>query len=130
MTRKFTKIAAIAIGIMFFVAELGDKTQLAAIAFAAENPAFRTSVFIGSCLGMLMADGAGLFIGIVLGKSIPQKVFSRIAFLLFTAFGFHSIYESCIALSPQNAGFVVGFVAFAYALILLFPLLVRHKKTA
>lgn len=70
----------------FFLAEMGDKTQLATIALAAQ---FQTilPVWLGTTLGMMIADGFGIVVGIVLGKKIPEKTIKYFAAALFILFG-------------------------------------------
>jgi len=69
----------------FFVAELGDKTQLATAALAARgNP---LAVWAGATLGMLAADGLAIVVGRIVGKRLPQDVLRYIAAALFAVFG-------------------------------------------
>ncbi len=72
--------------IAFFLAEMGDKTQLATVALAAEFNTIVT-VWIGTTTGMLVADGVGIIAGIVLHKKIPEKQVKWAAALTFIAFG-------------------------------------------
>ncbi len=78
--------------IAFFAAEMGDKTQLATVALAAE---FNTvvPVWIGTTTGMLIADAAGIIAGIVLHKKIPEKQIRWFAALTFIIFGLWGLYE-------------------------------------
>lgn len=75
----------------FFLAEMGDKTQLATIALAAQ---FQTivPVWMGTTLGMMIADGFGILAGVVLGKRIPEKAVKYCAALLFILFGAIGLY--------------------------------------
>jgi putative Ca2+/H+ antiporter (TMEM165/GDT1 family) len=80
------------VAIAFFIAEMGDKTQLATIALAAQ---FNTilPVWLGTTAGMMIADGIGIIIGIVLGKRIPERAVKWFAALIFIAFGLLGLYE-------------------------------------
>ena len=60
------------VAIAFFVAEMGDKTQLATVALAAKYK-LPLAVWFGTNVGMLIADAIGIVIGIVMGKHIPDK---------------------------------------------------------
>ena len=75
----------------FFLAELGDKTQLTALALSAEQTGgeFMNSFFVwaGACTGLYLADMLGLLVGFLLGKKLPENVFAWISFLLFAVFG-------------------------------------------
>src|SRR5208283_4549952 len=53
--------------VAFFIAEFGDKTQLTTISLAAQYQNAIT-VLIGATLGMLVADGLGIAVGVFLGK--------------------------------------------------------------
>jgi putative Ca2+/H+ antiporter (TMEM165/GDT1 family) len=81
------------VAIAFFIAEMGDKTQLATVALAAE---FHTiiPVWIGTTTGMLIADAIGIGAGIVLHKKIPEKQIKWFAALVFIAFGLWGLYEA------------------------------------
>ena len=80
------------VAIAFFIAEMGDKTQLATVALAAQ---FNTiiPVWMGTTAGMMIADGIGIIIGIVLGKRIPERTVKWAAALIFIAFGMIGLYE-------------------------------------
>jgi putative Ca2+/H+ antiporter (TMEM165/GDT1 family) len=72
--------------VTFFLAEMGDKTQLATIALAAHygTPVL---VVIGTTLGMLIADVPAVFVGERLAKRIPMKLVHSIAAAIFAALG-------------------------------------------
>ncbi len=76
----------------FFLAEMGDKTQLATVALAAEYKSI-LPVWLGSTTGMLIADGIGIGVGIVLGKKIPERMIKWAAALIFIFFGLHGMYD-------------------------------------
>lgn len=126
--KKVSGIAAVSIGAMFFTAELGDKTQLAAMAFAASNPDMKLGVFLGATIGMFLADGAGLVAGVLLGKKLPQNVFSYLAFAVFLVFGAVSIYRSVSVLAPDMAVKTVAGVMTAYLAIVAVSLAARHES--
>ncbi len=112
--KKVGKYAIISIALMFFMAELGDKTQLSVIALSARDPANRFAIFGGAAVGMLLADGIGVMLGLKLGKRIPQKVFSRVAFILFAVFGTVSVGESIDLLLPGRAVLPTVVIAIIY----------------
>ncbi len=72
--------------ITFFLAEMGDKTQLATIALAAHYAA-PVIVVIGTTLGMLIADVPAVFVGNRFAAKIPMKVVHSIAAAIFAAMG-------------------------------------------
>lgn len=72
--------------ITFFLAEMGDKTQIATVAMAAHFPS-PVMVVIGTTLGMLIADVPAVFVGDRFSKKIPMKLVHSIAAGMFAAMG-------------------------------------------
>ncbi|MCW5643867.1 MAG: TMEM165/GDT1 family protein [Rhodoferax sp.] len=72
--------------ITFFLAEMGDKTQVATIAMAAHY-AQPVLVIVGTTLGMLIADVPAVFVGDRLAGRIPMKLVHGIAAAVFAALG-------------------------------------------
>ncbi len=72
--------------ITFFLAEMGDKTQIATVAMAAHFPD-PVLVVIGTTLGMLLADVPAVFIGDRLSARIPMRLVHGIAAALFAVLG-------------------------------------------
>ena len=72
--------------ITFFLAEMGDKTQIATIAMAAHFPD-PVLVVVGTTLGMLIADVPAVFIGDRLSAKIPMRLVHGIAAALFAVLG-------------------------------------------
>ncbi len=72
--------------ITFFLAEMGDKTQIATVAMSAHyNDVLM--VVAGTTLGMLIADVPAVFAGDKLAEKIPMKLVHRIAAAMFAALG-------------------------------------------
>jgi len=72
--------------ITFFLAEMGDKTQIATVAMAAHYAA-PLMVVIGTTLGMLIADVPAVFVGDKLANKIPMKLVHTIAAGVFAVLG-------------------------------------------
>jgi Ca2+/H+ antiporter, TMEM165/GDT1 family len=72
--------------VTFFLAEMGDKTQLATVALAAHygQPVL---VVIGTTLGMLLADVPAVLVGGKLSAKIPMRLVHSIAAAIFAALG-------------------------------------------
>ncbi|MRR56043.1 MAG: TMEM165/GDT1 family protein [Deltaproteobacteria bacterium] len=81
------------VAIAFFVAEMGDKTQLATVALAAKYQS-PIEVWFGTNIGMLVADAIGIVIGIVMGKHIPERAVKWGAALVFIGFGIYGIHQN------------------------------------
>ena len=81
------------VGIAFFLAEMGDKTQLATLSLAVEYRSM-INVLLGTTLGMVIADAFGIIVGVVMRKHLPEKTikwFSAIIFILFGLIGMYKI---------------------------------------
>ncbi len=78
--------AFLATTVLFFLAEMGDKTQLATIALGAKFQ-MPVAVTIGTTLGMLVADGLAVVFGEKVTQLIPMKVIRIISCILFAGFG-------------------------------------------
>lgn len=72
--------------ITFFLAEMGDKTQIATIAMAAHY-ATPLLVVVGTTLGMLIADVPAVFVGDKLAAKIPMKLVHSVAAAIFALLG-------------------------------------------
>ncbi|MDX2300883.1 MAG: TMEM165/GDT1 family protein [Xanthomonadaceae bacterium] len=72
--------------VTFFLAEMGDKTQIATVAMAAHY-ATPFLVVIGTTLGMLIADVPAVFVGDRLSKRIPMRLVHTIAAGVFAVLG-------------------------------------------
>ena len=72
--------------ITFFLAEMGDKTQIATSALAAHYAA-PFEVVVGTTLGMLIADVPAVFVGNKFAARIPMKLVHSIAAAIFAAMG-------------------------------------------
>ncbi|MDA8228662.1 MAG: TMEM165/GDT1 family protein [Desulfitobacterium hafniense] len=79
--------------IAFFIAEMGDKTQLAAVALAAKYDSL-LEVWIGTTIGMMISNIIGITIGVVLGKKIPERVVKIASASVFILFGYVGIWQN------------------------------------
>jgi Ca2+/H+ antiporter, TMEM165/GDT1 family len=82
----------------FVLAELGDKTMLATITLAADND--WVGVWIGSTLGMVVADGLAIIVGAVAGKHLPERMIQLGAAALFGLFGVYMLLENAFTSAP------------------------------
>ncbi|AHF80690.1 TMEM165/GDT1 family protein [Thermococcus paralvinellae] len=71
--------------VAIFLAELGDKTQLATIAFASKYGWVKA--FVGAILGLALVNLIGAFIGEKIGEALPVELIHKGAGILFILFG-------------------------------------------
>jgi putative Ca2+/H+ antiporter (TMEM165/GDT1 family) len=113
-------------GIAFFLAELGDKTQIMTMTIAADpaavlrtfgsaGPAINSflagiglsattltaqeafwGVWMGSTLGMMIADGLAIIVGSIMGKKLPERLITRISGTIFILFGVAAIVTAFV----------------------------------
>lgn len=72
--------------VLFFIAEVGDKTQLATVALAAKYQNLWL-VTAGTTLGMLFADGLAVFFGRKITERLPMKWIHIGSAILYVIFG-------------------------------------------
>lgn len=89
VARKFGVFGATLV--TFFLAEMGDKTQIATVAMAAHYPN-PVLVVIGTTLGMLIADVPAVFIGDRFAARIPMKLVHSIAAAMFAVMGLATLF--------------------------------------
>jgi putative Ca2+/H+ antiporter (TMEM165/GDT1 family) len=72
--------------VLFFLAEIGDKTQIATVALAARFDSL-VMVLAGTTLGMMIANAPAVFIGDRMAGRLPITLIHRIAALIFLVIG-------------------------------------------
>jgi putative Ca2+/H+ antiporter (TMEM165/GDT1 family) len=113
---RATKFGAVmTVAIAFFLAEMGDKTQLATIALATKFPTSPVGILVGTTTGMLIADGVGILIGVVLCKRIPEKTVKLVSAGIFILFGL----IGCVQVAYDKLHMEMGTIIAAMAVIIL-----------
>ena len=92
-TKADDRSALVTSFVMIFMAELGDKTQLALIALAASSGA-PWSVFTGATLALWAVSLLGIFVGATLLKNVPKVLMHRGAAVLFAGFGCFALWRA------------------------------------
>ena len=77
-----------------FLAELGDKTQLATMLFAADKEVSKLTVFIGASLALIIASGIGVLAGSVISEYISEKHLQYIAGIGFITIGLWTLIKT------------------------------------
>jgi putative Ca2+/H+ antiporter (TMEM165/GDT1 family) len=83
----------------FFIAEMGDKTQLATVSLTVQygKP---VAVLLGTTAGMMLANCLGIFVGAAVCRNIPARLMAWAAALVFIAFGLSGVYQSLRSVLP------------------------------
>ena len=126
------KFAPLAVFCTFFLAELGDKTQLTAITFGAnEGMGAAFVVWIACSLGLFAADILGMLIGYLLKSKTPDGLLNTLAFVIFSIFGVYTLYQGLKLISSSVCRIPVLLILIAVVVVfagLCAFLFVRRKK--
>lgn len=87
------KVIATVFGAVF-IAELGDKTQLATMLFAADKAVSKWAVFAGASLALILASGLGVLAGSLLSNVVSERALSMVAGIGFIAIGCWTLLRS------------------------------------
>lgn len=112
---KFGPVVTVAIA--FFLAEMGDKTQLMTVAISAQYQQ-PINILMGTTVGMMVADSIGIIGGAWMCKHIPEVYIKWIAGIIFMFFGTLTLYGSVPA-SMLNAAYVILYLIVIAILIYL-----------
>jgi putative Ca2+/H+ antiporter (TMEM165/GDT1 family) len=77
-----------------FIAELGDKTQLATMLFAADKAVSKVTVFIGASLALVVASAIGVLAGGFISHYVGQKVLQYLAGIGFVGIGIWTLIKA------------------------------------
>ena len=77
-----------------FIAELGDKTQLATMLFASDKGVSKFTVFIAASFALIVATAIGVLAGSLLSEYINDKYLHYIAGVGFVAIGLFTLYHA------------------------------------
>ena len=77
-----------------FIAELGDKTQLATMLFATDREVSKYTVFLGASAALVVASAIGVLAGSLLAEYINIKYLHYIAGIGFIGIGFVTLYNA------------------------------------
>ncbi|MPZ78160.1 MAG: UPF0016 family protein [Deltaproteobacteria bacterium] len=77
-----------------FIAELGDKTQLATMLFAADKDASKLTIFIGAALALTLTSAIGVAAGSVVSQYISAKTMQYVAGMGFVGIGLWTLFKA------------------------------------
>lgn len=98
--RQF-KFPFLSIALTFMLAELGDKTQLATVAIAADHMDAHLQVFLGGALGLFMANLLGIFAGKLIFSHVSETCVKLGSTFFFFLFGSITLFEAIPATFPM-----------------------------
>ena len=125
------KIAALSVCSTFFVAELGDKTQLTAITFGAnEGMESALIVWLACSIGLFAADIIGMLVGYLLKNKMPEGVLNAVAFCIFSVFGILTLREGLTLLLGAGNAWIMGITVAAAVVFAIVCLSLYRKKKA
>jgi len=77
-----------------FIAELGDKTQLATLLYAADKEVNKFTVFLGASLALIAATAIGVMAGSLSAQYLNEKILRIVAGIGFIAIGVWTLVRS------------------------------------
>ncbi len=80
--------------VSIFIAELGDKTQLATMLFAADKEVNKYTVFFAASAALIIASAIGVLAGSIMSEYINEKYLHYIAGFGFIAIGVFTLYNT------------------------------------
>ena len=124
------KFAPLSVFCTFFVAELGDKTQLTAITFGAnEGLSAAVVVWLACSLGLFAADVIGFLIGYLLKSKAPEGILNTVAFFIFSIFGILTLRQGFgLLLGAESAMILPLTVVVTVAFVIVCLVLYKQAK--
>jgi putative Ca2+/H+ antiporter (TMEM165/GDT1 family) len=77
-----------------FIAELGDKTQLATMLFASDKGASKITVFVGAALALIVTSAIGVLAGSAISQYVSEKTLQYLAGIGFIAIGIWTLVKA------------------------------------
>jgi Ca2+/H+ antiporter, TMEM165/GDT1 family len=108
----------------FTLAEMSDKTTLATVTLASDHN--WAGVWIGSTIGMILADALAIGAGLLLHQRLPERLLHTSASLLFLVFGLWMLFDGALGWRSVAIG-VTGGVALATAAFVVAQTLRRRR---
>ena len=88
------RLALLTVVTSFVLAEISDKTALATLTLASDHD--WVGVWVGSTVGMVLADGLAIAAGVLLHQRLPVRLLHVLASLLFLLFGLWMLFEGAL----------------------------------
>jgi putative Ca2+/H+ antiporter (TMEM165/GDT1 family) len=85
---------ALNVFVMIFLTELGDRTQVATLLMAADQPSQRVAVFAGAATALVVATGIGVLAASWVAHYVPQKTLHVGVALMFIILGLWTLRQA------------------------------------
>jgi putative Ca2+/H+ antiporter (TMEM165/GDT1 family) len=76
-----------------FLAEIGDKTQLATMLYSSQNRGAKLAVFLAAAAALVLASGIGVLAGDLVARAVSERALRWIAGLGFLAVGVWTLWR-------------------------------------
>lgn len=134
-TKGNFKWAPVTVFCTFFVAELGDKTQLTAMTFGAkEGLSNALVVWLACSIGLFAADILGMLVGYLLKSRMPEGILNILAFFIFSIFGMFTAVQGLEAmtvadmLAPQAVNIILAALVVVFVVVCIIYRRICNKK--
>jgi len=77
-----------------FIAEIGDKTQLATMLFATDKDVNKLTVFLGASLALILTSAIGVVVGGIISQNVNEKYLHYVAGVGFIGIGVWMIIKA------------------------------------
>ena len=77
-----------------FIAELGDKTQLATLLFASDKDVSKMTIFLGAALALVVTSAIGVAAGSIVSQYVSAKQLQYVAGIGFIAIGIWTLFKA------------------------------------
>jgi putative Ca2+/H+ antiporter (TMEM165/GDT1 family) len=124
-TERFGPVLTVAVA--FFIGELGDKTQLTAVALAIESSSLVLTL-MGTVSGMLATGILGIIVGRYIGGRIPEMTVKIIASVIFMGFGLVKLYSSVPGIYLTTINILLFFLLVSVAVVIAAYPAVKMKR--
>lgn len=115
--RHFTmRIPILSIALTFVTAELGDKTQLATVALAADHMGEHLHIFLGASAGLILANILGIFAGRMIFSHLHEDTVKIGSSFIFFLFGSLTLFEAVPASNLILVLYSIMLITIAYIL--------------
>ncbi|OSC41490.1 TMEM165/GDT1 family protein [Mycobacterium decipiens] len=127
-TASEPRFALLTVVSSFALAELSDKTTLATVTLASDHN--WAGVWLGTTVGMILADGLAIGAGRLLHQRVPERVLHAVASLLFLLFGLWLLFDDALGFRSVAIAVTAAVVLAAAAAVSVRMAQTRQRRRA